>query len=309
MKRKIAVIGAGNVGCSVAQYVAEADIADIVLFDIIEDMPQGKALDLTEAGPARGYSSRITGTNDYNDIKKSEIVVITAGLARKPGMSREDLLLKNADIVGEVVTNVVQQAPDAFIVMVSNPLDIMTYHALKKSGLPKERVIGQAGVLDSIRFRTFIGMELNIAPAEIQTVVMGGHGDTMVPLPRYTSVSGIPLAELLPQEKIEQLVERTRKGGGEIVQLLKSGSAYYAPAAAATTMVKALLSDTKKVVPVSTLLEWEYGLENICIGVPVILGSGGVEKIIRLSLTEEEASMLNTSAATYREHLAVIGYK
>lgn len=308
MRQKAAVIGAGNVGASLALYIAEADLCDVMLFDIVEDMPAGKALDLSEAGPVRGYSSRVTGTNDYKDIEGSDVVVVTAGFPRKPGMSREDLLQKNASIIGEVTENIVKYAPEAFIIIVSNPLDIMTYHALKKSGFPKNRVMGQAGVLDSIRFRTFLAMELNISPQIIQTMVMGGHGDTMVPLPRYTTISGVPISEFLPQNRIDELVERTRKGGGEIVKLLKTGSAYYAPAAAATEMVKSILRDDKKVLPASVLLEGEYGLDNLCIGVPIVLGDSGVEKVLEITLTDEERSMLHDSAETYREFLKIIGY-
>ena len=308
MRQKAAVIGAGNVGASLALYIAEADLCDVMLFDIVEDMPAGKALDLSEAGPVRGYSSRVTGTNDYKDIEGSNVVVVTAGFPRKPGMSREDLLQKNASIIGEVTENIVKYAPEAFIIIVSNPLDIMTYHALKKSGFPKNRVMGQAGVLDSIRFRTFLAMELNISPQIIQTMVMGGHGDTMVPLPRYTTISGVPISEFLPQNRIDELVERTRKGGGEIVKLLKTGSAYYAPAAAATEMVKAILRDDKKVLPASVLLEGEYGLDDLCIGVPIVLGDNGVERVLEITLTDEERSMLHDSAETYREFLKIIGY-
>ena len=308
MRQKAAVIGAGNVGASLALYIAEADLCDVMLFDIVEDMPAGKALDLSEAGPVRGYSSRVAGTNDYKDIEGSDVVVVTAGFPRKPGMSREDLLQKNASIIGEVTENIVKYAPEAFIIIVSNPLDIMTYHALKKSGFPKNRVMGQAGVLDSIRFRTFLAMELNISPQIIQTMVMGGHGDTMVPLPRYTTISGVPISEFLPQNRIDELVERTRKGGGEIVKLLKTGSAYYAPAAAATEMVKAILRDDKKVLPASVLLEGEYGLDDLCIGVPIVLGDNGVERVLEITLTDEERSMLHDSAETYREFLKIIGY-
>lgn len=308
MRQKAAVIGAGNVGASLALYIAEADLCDVMLFDIVEDMPAGKALDLSEAGPVRGYSSRVAGTNDYKDIEGSDVVVVTAGFPRKPGMSREDLLQKNASIIGEVTENIVKYAPEAFIIIVSNPLDIMTYHALKKSGFPKNRVMGQAGVLDSIRFRTFLAMELNISPQIIQTMVMGGHGDTMVPLPRYTTISGVPISEFLPQNRIDELVERTRKGGGEIVKLLKTGSAYYAPAAVATEMVKAILRDDKKVLPASVLLEGEYGLDDLCIGVPIVLGDNGVERVLEITLTDEERSMLHDSAETYREFLKIIGY-
>lgn len=308
MRRKVSVIGAGNVGTSVAQYVAESGSADVVLYDIVEDMPLGKGLDLAEAGPIRGYTCNVVGTNSYEDIDGSEVVVVTAGLARKPGMSREDLLNKNSEIISDVVRNIKKHASDSIVIIVSNPLDIMTYHALKTSGFPKSRVIGQAGVLDSIRFRTFISMELDISPEDIQTMVMGGHGDTMVPLPRYTTVAGIPLLELLSKERVDALVERTQKGGGEIVKLLKTGSAYYAPAAASAAMVKAILNDEKRVIPASVLLEGEFDLKNLCIGVPIVLGANGVEKILEITLSEEEKKLLHTSAETYRELLQVIGY-
>jgi malate dehydrogenase len=308
MEDKIAVIGAGNVGASVAQYLAEANVADVVLLDVVEGMPQGKALDLTEAGPIRGYNARLVGSNNYKDLAGCRMVVVTAGVARTPGMSREDLLAKNSSIMDKVVAGIKSNAPEAMILVVSNPLDIMTYDALKKSGLPKTQVFGQAGMLDSIRFRTFVAMELGVALTDTQAMVMGGHGDTMVPLPRYTTVSGIPIGELMPPERVQALIERTRKGGGEIVQLLKSGSAYYAPGAAAAEMVKAVIRDEKKLLPASVLLEGEYGLKDICIGVPVVLGAGGVEKIIELELTGEERSALHTSAATYKEILQSMGY-
>lgn len=308
MNRKVVVVGAGNVGASVSQYLLEERIGDIVLLDVVPDMPQGKALDLLEAGPPRGYASRIVGTNDYQDMSDAELVVITAGLARKPGMSREDLLNKNAGIVRDVVENIAKYCPKAFVVVVSNPLDVMTYHALKVSGFPKQRLFGQAGVLDASRFKTFVAMELGVASTDVQAMVLGGHGDTMVPLPRYTSVSGIPLSELMSASAIASLVERTRKGGGEIVALLKTGSAYYAPAASAVDMVTAVLNDEKRLIPASTLLEGEYGLEDICIGVPVCLGAGGIESIIELELTEDESAALAQSAQTYREQLQILGY-
>jgi len=309
VEKKIAVIGAGNVGASVALYLAEANLADIVLLDVVEGMPQGKALDLTEAGPVRGYNSRLVGSNDYKDLKGCDLVVVTAGVARTPGMSREDLLSKNSGILNKVVEGITGNTPKAMILVVSNPLDIMTYHTLKDSGFPKNRVFGQAGVLDSTRFRSLVAMEMGVALTDTQAMVMGGHGDTMVPVPRYTTVSGIPISELLPEERVQRLIERTRKGGGEIVQLLKSGSAYYAPAAAVVEMVKAVLLDEKKLLPASVYLEGQYGLKDICIGVPVVLGAGGVEKIIELKLTEEELAALHKSAATYREILKSMGYQ
>jgi malate dehydrogenase len=308
MNRKVVVVGAGNVGASVSQYLLEERIADVVLLDVVPDMPQGKALDLLEAGPPRGYSCRIVGTNDYGDMSGAELVVITAGLARKPGMSREDLLQKNAGIMTDVVQNIAEHCPEAFVVVVSNPLDVMTYHALKVSGFPKQRLFGQAGVLDASRFKTFVAMELGVAATDVQAMVLGGHGDTMVPLPRYTCVSGIPLSELMSDSDIQAIVERTRKGGGEIVALLKTGSAYYAPAASAVDMVRAVLGDEKRLVPASTLLEGEYGLSDICIGVPVRLGAAGIESIIELELSEEESAALAQSADTYREQLEILGY-
>ena len=308
MQKKIAVIGAGNVGAAVAQYLAEANLADIVLVDIIEGMPQGKALDLTQAGPIRGYNCRVTGTNDYSQIQGADIVVMTAGLARKPGMSREDLLNMNAEIVGGASEQVKKYAPDSFYLMVSNPLDIMTYHAFKKTGFPKNRVFGQAGVLDSIRFRAFIAMELGVAMGDTQAMVLGGHGDTMVPLPRYTTVAGIPISELISADRIKAISDRTRDGGAEIVKLLKSGSAYYAPAGATVDMVRAVLLDEKKVLPASAYLTGQYGLNDIYIGVPVVLGKNGVEKVLELKLDKDELGMLQKSAGTYKEFLKILGY-
>jgi malate dehydrogenase len=308
MEKKIACIGAGNVGATAAQYVAEANLADVVLVDIVEGMPQGRALDMTEAGPIRGYNCSIVGSNDYADIAGANAVIVTAGIPRKPGMSREDLISTNAKIMGSVAENIAKYAPDAYVIVVSNPLDIMTYHALKVTGFPKNQVVGQAGVLDSIRFRSFIAMELGVAMTDTQAMVLGGHGDTMVPLTRYTTVAGIPVGDLIPADRLEAIVERTRKGGGEIVSLLKTGSAYYAPAASSVEMAKAILLDEKKLLPASTLLEGEYGLSDLCIGVPVMLGAGGVEKVVELKLTDEESSALKTSAETYKEVLNSLGY-
>jgi malate dehydrogenase len=308
MKRKIAVIGAGHVGASLAQYLAEDELGDVALVDIVDGLAEGKALDLTEAAPMRGYNTTVTGSSDFSIIEGSHVIAVTAGIARTPGMTREDLLNTNAKIIGQVTESIVKYAPEAFVIIVSNPLDIMTYHAFKKSGLPKNQVFGQAGVLDSIRFRAFIGMELGVAYADTQAMVMGGHGDTMVPLPRYTTVSGVGLQELLSKERIDALVDRTRGGGGEIVKLLKTGSAYYAPAAATASMVKAVVNDEKKMLAASAYLEGEYGIEDLCIGVPVVIGGGGLEKVIELELTEEETQMLHHSAKTYREFLGIIGY-
>ncbi len=308
MNKKIAVIGAGNVGASCALYLAEANFADVVLVDIVEGIPQGKALDLTQAGPVRGYNSRVTGSNDYADIKGADIVVMTAGLARKPGMTREDLLIKNAEIVGMAAENIKKYAPNAFVLVVSNPLDLMTFHMFKVTGFKTNKVFGQAGVLDSIRFRTFIAMELGVAVTDVQAMVLGGHGDTMVPLPRYTTVGGVPISELLPKEKIDAICARTADGGGEIVRLLKTGSAFYAPAAASVDMVKSVFSDEKRVLAASAMLTGQYGIKDIYIGVPVVLGANGIEKILELKLDKNELEALQKSAATYKEHLQVLKY-
>ena len=308
MNKKVGIIGAGNVGASCAQYMAEANIADVVMLDIIEGIPQGKALDLTQAGPVRGYNASVTGTNDYADLKDCDLVIVTAGLARKPGMSREDLLNKNAEIVGSVAEEIARVAPNTFVVVVSNPLDIMTYHFRVKSGFPKHRVVGQAGILDSIRFRAFVAMELGVAMTDVQALVLGGHGDTMVPLPRYSTVSGVPISELIAKDKIDAIVERARVGGGEIVKLLKTGSAYYAPAAASVEMAQAILTDEKKLLAASALCEGEFGIDDLYISVPIILGGGGVEKIVELKLTDEESGMLKNSASAYKKTLASLGY-
>ena len=308
MKRKISIIGAGNVGASLALYLAEAHLADIVLVDIVEGIPQGKALDLSQAGPVRGCNSRVTGTNDYKEISGSDMVIVTAGLPRKPGMSREDLLSANADIVGKVADEIKRNAPHAFVLVVSNPLDIMTYHAFKRTGFPAGRVFGQAGVLDAVRFRTFVAMELGVALTDTQAMVLGGHGDSMVPLPRYATVSGVPITELISKERVAAISERTRDGGAEIVKLLKTGSAYYAPAAATAEMAKAVFLDEKKLLPASAYLNGQYGLSDLYIGVPVILGAAGVEKVIELKLEKEEKEALAKSAATYKEMLKFLGY-
>ena len=307
-RKKVSIIGAGNVGSSLAAYLAQKNICDMVLLDIVEGVPLGKGLDLLQAGPILDYSISIKGTNDYKDISGSEIVVVTAGLARKPGMSREDLIIKNAEIISQVTENIVKYAPDSMIVMVANPLDIMTFHAYKKSGFPTNRVFGQAGVLDSIRFRTFVALELGVSVQDVQAMVLGGHGDSMVPLPRYTTVSGIPLSELLPPEKIKGLSERTRNGGTEIVAYLKTGSAFYAPAAATLEMVESVLLDIKRILPVSACVTGEYGLKDLYIGVPVQLGAGGVEKIVELKLLPEEKEALHNSAKIYKDMLKVLGY-
>lgn len=308
MNKKIAVIGAGNVGASCALYLAEANFADVVVVDILEGVPQGKALDLTQAGPVRGYNSRVTGSNDYKDIAGADIVVMTAGLARKPGMTREDLLTKNAEIVGMAAENIKKHAPKAYVLVVSNPLDLMTFHMQKVTGFPTNRVFGQAGVLDSIRFRAFVAMELGVAQTDVQAMVLGGHGDTMVPLPRYTTVGGIPISELIPQDRIKAICDRTADGGGEIVRLLKTGSAFYAPAAASVDMVRALFNDEKRVLAASAHLTGQFGIKDIYIGAPVIIGANGIEKVLEVKLDKDELAALQKSAATYKEHLKILGY-
>ncbi len=308
MNKKIAVIGAGNVGATTAMYLAEANFADIVMIDIIEGVPQGKGLDLTQAGPVRGYNAMVKGTNKFSDMKGADIVIMTAGLPRKPGMSREDLLNMNADIVGSVAKNIKKYAPKSFVIVVSNPLDLMTYHMQQVTGFPKNRVCGQAGVLDSTRFRAFVSMELGVAMTDIQAMVLGGHGDTMVPLPRYTTVAGVPIGELIPKDRIKAISERTAGGGGEIVKLLKTGSAFYAPAAASVDMCRAIFNDEKRVLAASAYLTGQYGIKDIYIGVPVVLGANGVEKILELKLTKAETAALQGSAKTYKEHLKILGY-
>ncbi|MGH7382553.1 MAG: malate dehydrogenase [Candidatus Methylomirabilales bacterium] len=301
MRPKVTVVGAGNVGASVAQYTVERELADVVLVDIVAGLPQGKALDLLQTGPIHRYDSRLSGSNDYAPTANSDIVVITAGLARKPGMTRDDLLFKNAEIVGAVVDQVAPRSPKAILLVVSNPLDAMTYLTWKRSGFPKERVVGMAGILDSARFRTFIAMELEVSVENVSAFVLGGHGDTMVPLPRYSTVAGIPITELLSKERIDAIVQRTRDGGAEIVNLLKSGGAYYAPGAAVAEMIEAILKDKKKILPCAALLNGEYGLKGLFVGVPVKLGRTGVEQVIEITLTPEEQTALDKSAAAVRE--------
>ncbi len=301
IKTKISVIGAGNVGAEVARRVAEKNLANVVLLDILEGIPQGKALDMLQAGPIVGYNSKIFGTNIYADIEDSEIVVVTAGLARKPGMSRDDLLKKNTEITKSVVENVKNYAPDSIILMVTNPLDTMTYVAWKTSGFDSKRVLGMAPLLDLARMATFIAMELKVPVTEVKAMVLGTHGDLMVPVPSQTTVSGKPIAELLPKEKINQIVERTRKGGTEIVSHLKTGSAYYAPSAAAAYMVESMLKDKKEVIPSSVLAQGEYGLKDLYIGLPAKLGKNGVEEIVEIELTQEEKEALNKSAEVIKE--------
>ncbi len=296
----IACIGAGNVGASAAQYCVEAELGDVVLTDIVEGLPQGKALDLTEAGPIRGYSSRVTGTNDYKDIAGADLVIVTAGLARKPGMSRLDLLEKNGTIISGICENIKRYAPDSVVIVVTNPLDVMVYLAQKKLEFPAQRVIGMAGCLDSARMRAFVAMELGVSMKNVDTMVLGSHGDDMVPLPHYTTVTGIPITKLLPQERIDAIVERTRKGGGEIVALLKTGSAFYAPAASAVRMAQAVLRDEKQLLPCAAYLTGQYGLDDIYMGVPCILGQGGVERVLELDISETDRASLHKSAAEVR---------
>jgi malate dehydrogenase len=289
------------VGATAAQRLAEKELCDVVLIDIIEGVPQGKALDLTEAAPVEKHDAHLTGANDYDASAGSDIVIITAGIPRKPGMSRDDLISTNAGIVKTVARQVAALSPDAVLIIVSNPLDAMCHVAHEVSGFPKERVIGMAGVLDSARFRAFISMELNVSVENTHAFVLGGHGDTMVPLPRYSTVAGIPITELMPEERIEALVDRTRNGGAEIVSLLKTGSAYYAPASAAVEMAESIIKDKKKILPCAVYLQGEYGLNDLFIGVPVKLGAGGVEEIIEITLTAGEKSALQKSAAAVQE--------
>jgi len=304
MRNKITVIGAGHVGEHVAMGCAMKELGDVVVVDIVDGLPQGKGLDLFEASPVEGFDSAVRGSNDYANTAGSDVVVITAGLARKPGMSRDDLQSKNAAIVKACTEQAVKVSPDAVLVVVSNPLDVMCYVAKRVSRFPKERVVGMAGILDTARFRSFIAMELGVSVESIQALVLGGHGDSMVPLPRLTTVGGIPLPELLSAERIDALVKRTAGGGGEIVALLKTGSAYYAPGAAATEMVESILRDKKKVLPCAALLEGEYGIEGVYVGVPVVLGAAGVERILEVKLDAAEIDLLRTSAGLVKEQQA-----
>ena len=301
MDKKVTVVGAGNVGATAAQRLAEKQLCDVVLVDIIEGVPQGKALDLTEAAAIEKHDSHLTGTNGYDETTDSNIVIITAGIPRKPGMSRDDLISTNAGIMKKVTQEVASRSPDATIIVVSNPLDAMCHVAYDTCGFPKQRVIGMAGVLDSARFRAFIAMELNVSVENTHAFVLGGHGDTMVPLPRYSTVAGIPITELLAKDRIDALVERTRNGGAEIVALLKTGSAYYAPASAAVEMAESILKDKKKILPCAAYLQGEYGIQDLFIGVPVKLGAAGIEEIIEITLTEEEQQALQKSAEAVQE--------
>ncbi len=305
-RRKVSIIGSGNVGASTAQRIMEKSLADVVLLDIIEGVPQGKALDMAEAAPLSNSDILLTGTNDYKDTSNSDIVVITAGMARKPGMSRRDLLEKNAGIVKGVVEKVIQWSPEAILIVVTNPMDLMTYLAWKVSKFPEKRVMGMGGALDSARFRCFISKELDVSVENIYAPVLGGHGDLMVPLPRFSTIAGVPITELMDKETIDHIVERTRFAGGEIVSLLKTGSAYVAPAAAISEMIEAIFCDKKKIIPCSVYLNGEYGVKGFFVGVPVKLGSNGVEEIIELALTEEEKEAFNKSVEMLKSGAAEI---
>jgi malate dehydrogenase len=303
MRSKITIIGSGFVGSTSAHWIASKELGDVVLVDIIEGVPQGKALDLLEASPIEGFDLNIFGTNDYADTAGSDVIVVTSGAPRKPGMSREDLIKINANITRDCISKAAPLSPDAVIIMVNNPLDAMAYLARQVSGFPKGRVIGQAGVLDSARYRTFIAKEAGVSVEDVQAILLGGHGDEMVPLPRFTTISGIPVTEFIPPDRLEAIVDRARKGGGEIVSLLKTGSAYYAPSAATVQMVEAVLRDKKRVLPAAAYLEGEYGLNDIYFGVPVVLGAGGVERVIELPLNEAEQALLAASAKAVQSTL------
>jgi malate dehydrogenase len=307
MRKKITVIGAGNVGATLAQRVAERDYADVVLVDIVEGLPQGKALDILEAGPVIGYDSNVIGTNGYEETENSSIVIITSGLARKPGMSRDDLVRANQQIVTGVIEQVVKYSPDAILIVVTNPLDAMVQLAYKVSNFPKERVIGMAGVLDTARFRTFIAQELNVSVKDVQAYVLGGHGDTMVPLTSLTTVAGVPVTKLIPEERLSQIVQRTRDGGAEIVNLLKTGSAYYAPSASSLAIVDAIILDSKRILPCSVYLDGEYGIHDLYVGVPAKIGVHGVEQVIEIDLSEHDRAALQRSANAVKELVGIMG--
>ena len=306
-RNKVTVIGAGNVGATTAQRIAEAGLADVVLVDIVEGLPQGKGLDLAEAAPVVGHDARITGTNDYADTAGSDIIVVTSGLARQPGMSRDDLMAKNAGIVRSVVEASAPLSPNAVIIVVTNPLDAMCHVAMQASGFPRERVLGMAGVLDSARFRTFIAEELGVSVEDTHAFVLGGHGDTMVPLPRYSTVAGIPITELMSPERVQALVTRTANGGAEIVGLLKTGSAYYAPAASTFEMVDAILRDRRRVLPCAAFLNGEFGVDGLFVGVPVVLGAGGMQRVMTIELSDDENAAFQKSAGAVRELVDKLG--
>jgi malate dehydrogenase len=306
-RNKVTVIGAGNVGATTAQRIAEAGLADVVLVDIVDGLPQGKGLDLAEAAPVVVHDARVLGSNDYADTADSDIIVVTSGLARQPGMSRDDLLTKNAGIVRSVVEQAVKASPKAIIIVVTNPLDAMCHVAMEASGFPRERVIGMAGVLDSARFRTFIAQELGVSVEDTHAFVLGGHGDTMVPLSRYSTVAGVPITELLAADRVRALEERTANGGAEVVALLKTGSAFYAPAAGVFEMVESILLDRKRVLPCAVMLRGEFGIDGLFVGVPVVLGAAGMERVFEIELTAEERAAFERSADAVRELVAVLG--
>ena len=306
-RARITVVGAGNVGATTAQRLAERDYADVVLVDIVEGLPQGKALDLNQAGPVVGYEPTVVGTNGYDETARSDICIITSGRARTPGMSRDDLLRTNQAIVADVTGNLVERSPDAILIVVTNPLDAMCQVAFAESGFPRERVIGMAGVLDTARFRTFLSWELGVSVRDVTGFVLGGHGDQMVPVTTYTNVAGIPVADLLPEARLAEIVRRTRDGGAEVVKLLKSGSAYYAPSAAVSEMVDSIVHDQKRVLPCAALLQGEYGLDGLFMGVPCRLGTAGLEEVVQIELSDAERAELERSAAAVRELIGVMG--
>ncbi|HUF05205.1 MAG TPA: malate dehydrogenase [Aridibacter sp.] len=306
-RNKVTVVGAGNVGATAALWIASKELADVVLVDIVEGVPQGKALDLAQAAPIDGFDIKLVGSNSYEETAGSDVVIITAGLPRKPGMSRDDLLKTNSDIVGSVTDQVVKHSPDSFLIIVSNPLDAMAQVAFRRSGFPKNRVIGMAGVLDSARMRCFLAEALDVSVENVTAFVLGGHGDTMVPLPRYSTCAGIPVTELLPEDKLNKIIDRTANGGAEIVGLLKTGSAFYAPSLGAVEMTESILKDKRKILPCAVFLEGEYGINDLFVGVPVKLGKNGVEQIIEISLTNDERSALQKSAAAVQELVDVLG--
>ena len=307
--KKVAVIGAGNVGATCAFVLAERKVGQVVLLDIYEGFAKGKALDMSQGGGVLNYDGRVTGTKDYADIADSDVVVVTSGFPRQPGMTREDLIGKNADIVSQVGEGIKQHAPNSVVIMVTNPLDLMTYHMQRVTGFEHSRVVGQAGILDSARMTHFIAQSVGCSNEDVQAMVLGGHGDTMVPLPRYTTVNGIPVSQLLSDEEVEAICQRTASGGGEIVKLLEKGSAFYAPGSAAAIMAEAILEDRKRVLPCSTYLSGEYGMDDIYIGVPVVLGKDGVERVIELELAENELESLQGSGSFYKEQLSeILGY-
>ncbi|HYL41986.1 MAG TPA: malate dehydrogenase, partial [Ktedonobacteraceae bacterium] len=307
MRSKITVVGAGFVGSTLVQRLAERDYADVVMFDIVPNMPQGKALDMLQAGPVLGYDSLVVGTNDYADTANSDLVIITSGFPRKPGMTRDDLVKKNQEIVSDVTRQVVKHSPNCIIIMVTNPLDAMAQLALHTSGFPRHRVVGMAGVLDTARFRTFIAQELGVSVRDVQAYVLGGHGDTMVPLARMCTVAGVPISQLIPAERIEQIVQRTRDGGAEIVKLLGTGSAYFAPSASVLQMVDAILLDKKMIMPCAVYLQGEYGIHNLFVGVPTKLGAQGVEQVVEIELNADEKALLQKSADAVQELVHVMG--